>query len=505
MARIKYSDNLDPIRKKHYGFTFIANHYGQSLIQGQRNNRTRYTRQFQRMQNLQKCVRFWRTMSPATKTAWDNFAATYPQPSKRNSLIPLTGYQLFLKRNHYCFLNFDIETSFMEFPEMVALPVDTPVFTLTAGLNTIDLTELYISNFGIIPTPGQWLQFMAVPFSEMSGQFYEPIYNFLEVLNTYVDGFFLNIETPGDVAGITYSVYLSKPLNKGCYIKSTKIRYMGCFTTKSFLGLSDTPNSYTGQAGKTVKVKADETGLEFGTGGAGGLTCETLEDCEVIEEIQESISDLYQVILDYLGTSIPNIRFGYLYNHYLAILTQLSSSDDWFLPRYTALIPWYNSFASISTVGAWLKEKGYVNWNFPNTGALNTSLFQWRAGGQRQSTGGFTEILTKGYYRVYDVQPYTSRSLPNLSNASIQMNLSSFSDKVGASVRLMKLNPSAPNGTFGEYIGNNGIIYKTVVWYGWEMMMNNLAETLYRDGSPIPKVTDNAASGSSLNSCILCL
>lgn len=37
----------------------------------------------------------------------------------------------------------------------------------------------------------------------------------------------------------------------------------------SFTGLSDTPASYSGQAGKAVFVKGDETGLEFGTAGGG--------------------------------------------------------------------------------------------------------------------------------------------------------------------------------------------------------------------------------------------
>jgi hypothetical protein len=40
----------------------------------------------------------------------------------------------------------------------------------------------------------------------------------------------------------------------------------------SFLGLSDTPTTYSGQAGKTVAVKSDESGLEFVTGGGGGIT-----------------------------------------------------------------------------------------------------------------------------------------------------------------------------------------------------------------------------------------
>ena len=38
----------------------------------------------------------------------------------------------------------------------------------------------------------------------------------------------------------------------------------------TFLQLTDTPSSYSGQAGKVVKVKSDETGLEFGTVSGGG-------------------------------------------------------------------------------------------------------------------------------------------------------------------------------------------------------------------------------------------
>jgi hypothetical protein len=38
----------------------------------------------------------------------------------------------------------------------------------------------------------------------------------------------------------------------------------------SFLGLTDTPDSYTGQSGKVVAVKTDESGLEFIS--SGGIT-----------------------------------------------------------------------------------------------------------------------------------------------------------------------------------------------------------------------------------------
>jgi hypothetical protein len=39
----------------------------------------------------------------------------------------------------------------------------------------------------------------------------------------------------------------------------------------TFLQLTDTPSSYSGQAGKVVKVKTDETGLEFGTSSGGSF------------------------------------------------------------------------------------------------------------------------------------------------------------------------------------------------------------------------------------------
>ncbi len=42
------------------------------------------------------------------------------------------------------------------------------------------------------------------------------------------------------------------------------------FSNKSFVNLTDTPETYAGQAGKVVKVKANEDGLEFGVGGGSG-------------------------------------------------------------------------------------------------------------------------------------------------------------------------------------------------------------------------------------------
>ena len=133
----------------------------------------------------------------------------------------------------------------------------------------MDMTDLYIQNFGCIPSPGQFVLFMAIPMSATSGQFFTPIIDVLEIEAVYIDGFFLNVVLPAGIRNIIFSVYLSKPVSKGQSYAGTKVRFMGCFSSKTFLELTDTPSSYVGQAGKGVKVKVDETGLEFGESGGG--------------------------------------------------------------------------------------------------------------------------------------------------------------------------------------------------------------------------------------------
>ena len=149
MAKVKYSEEVEPINNKHYGYTFMRNHYGNSMQPASRSSRTRYSNQFQRMQNEQKAVQFWRTMSTETQTNWADFAATYPQPTKRSSVVNLSGYQLFLKRNHYLFLNSGINSNFMEAPAMEAASEPLIIFSLrlvSGRLYIIPTYSFYDSN-----------------------------------------------------------------------------------------------------------------------------------------------------------------------------------------------------------------------------------------------------------------------------------------------------------------------------------------------------------------------
>ena len=202
-------------------------------------------------------------MSQATRNLWASFAATYPQPSKRDPNVFLSGYQLFIKRNSYCFLNHGIHSGFMLEPEFIEIQEQAVTAEIRQGEATIDCTELFIRNFGLLPKIDDWLLCKIIPIAENSGQFFAHIYQVLQVQEVFIDGLFVTLNIPDELEGVTFSVYLSKVNNQSVRYTGTKVRYMGCFTKKKFIELTDTPNSYNGQAGKIVVVNEEENAVEF--------------------------------------------------------------------------------------------------------------------------------------------------------------------------------------------------------------------------------------------------
>lgn len=233
------------------------------MFPASRSARKRYGSQWHRQHNNQKPVTQWRNLPQATKDLWAEFAATFPQPSKRDPNVFLNGYQLFIKRNSYCFLNHGINTDFMLEPEFIEIPPGTVDISLRSSNAVIDATELYIKNFGILPQVGDYVIMYAHMYGEYSGQFFQPITQVLEVEEIFADGFFISVSVPEEMNNVTISVYLSKVFHQSVTYPGTKCRYMGCFTKKTFISLSDTPASYEGQAGKVPIVNASEDGLIF--------------------------------------------------------------------------------------------------------------------------------------------------------------------------------------------------------------------------------------------------
>lgn len=194
------------------------------------------------------------------------------------------------------------------------------------------------------------------------------------------------------------------------------------------------------------------------------------------------------------------IKYGYLYNWYAATdVRKITSSDDWVVPsalNFKTLLEYYEpSGTTISnSVGGKLKESGATWWDSPNTGADNSSGFNAKGAGIRDySTGVFNSMgLTTGYINADDYYGdmlvsslYNNSSLFSTTKAPYS---SAGYKKTGYSIRLLYTGSGNPT----SYTGNDGKVYRCVTIGGVTYMADNLAETLYRDGSTIHVVTDNA-------------
>jgi hypothetical protein len=235
MARIKYNEEQEPLKKKHYGFTFIKSAFGQSMLTAQRNRTPRTSRQLSKMQINQKCVRFWRTMPSSVKVIWESFATAYPQSSKRVTGRPLTGYQLFVKRNYYHFLVNGLQADFITSPVLSSIAPNPVTFSINSGTNSTDITAAYISAFGLLPSPSQLLFFRVVSFATLSGQFFPEINQPLLVTALQAGKLIISINLPASPADITYCIFVSKPISPGRVFFTSQCRYMG------FLGIPPQP------------------------------------------------------------------------------------------------------------------------------------------------------------------------------------------------------------------------------------------------------------------------
>jgi hypothetical protein len=465
-------------------------------MQGQRNDRKRYSAQWQRMFNLIECTRNWRNLSAGVKAAWSAFATAFPQPTKRDPDKYLTGYQLFVKRNYYQFLHEGPQASFITDPVLTVLNEPEYSVMINADGECIDVTELYIKRFGVLPDAGQFVIVRIVPISQVGGAFFPPLIATVEVDQVYIDGLFLSFFFSSYYEEVEFSIYLSKPVWESVQYPGTKFRYMGCFKPTKFIQLTDTPDSYVGEAGKVVAVKEDETGVEFIDPGGGGIDCDDLSGCSLIQQIIAQLNAVTNIVLENFYESFPPVNYGRLYNFFtLSAASPLSSSDPWFVPTLAQIIA-FKLYCGNTAAGGRLKETGLTYWQTPNYGATNQYFFNARGSGRRESSGTFAFLTQRFYSWVSDTPSPPSRTDYIMFYTNTLLNTdSSVSAKVGMSVRFWRTATGVADGIKGVYVGNDGRTYRTVVINGFEMMSDNLAETNFRDGSAIPEVTDGTAWG----------
>jgi hypothetical protein len=146
-----------------------------------------------------------------------------------------------------------------------------------------------------------------------------------------------------------------------------------------FLSLTDTPDSYAGQAGKAVLVNAGATALEFGTATGGGLTTEDVQDTvSVMFPTSASLDFTYN---DTAGTIAAEVRFGGVTENHLSFsdttADDASTGQHGLLPKLSGSATQY-----LNGTGTWTTPPigGSSEWTrTPAPPDLSTSLIAfWR-------------------------------------------------------------------------------------------------------------------------------
>jgi uncharacterized protein (TIGR02145 family) len=182
---------------------------------------------------------------------------------------------------------------------------------------------------------------------------------------------------------------------------------------------------------------------------------------------------------------VQAVRYGNLYNWYAVTDALNIAPAGWHVPT-SAERDALGSYLGTAEGGGKLKETGITHWDSPNEGATNETGFGARGGGYRYFTNGvFSTINYNGIYFCSNAAGNDGYNF-GLSAESAAINNSQANKKTGLSLRLIK-DDSVDTGTM---TGNDGRVYPTVKIGDQVWMAENSAETMYRDGSLIPVVTD---------------
>lgn len=209
---------------------------------------------------------------------------------------------------------------------------------------------------------------------------------------------------------------------------------------------------------------------------------------------------------------ITGIKYGYLYNWYAATDIRNIASAGWHTPsrvEWTALETYLkNNGYGYGGVGPGIAKSiaSTSGWNVSiNVGAIgndqslnNTSGLNIKQHACRYGTsqgGAFMELNTGNAYLWSSTSYNTIEAyIPVLQAGASNIQLALRQQKVmGAAIRPVKDSTTLTHGQTGTYTGNDGRIYKTICIGSQEWLSENLAETKYRNGDLIPKVTDNTA------------
>lgn len=216
MARVIYSALVTEIKGSVGGTTFQRNAYGFTIKNKPAMINPKSDRQNRSKKYLSITTQYWRQLTDSSRASWAAFANTYPQYSKHNSNSQLSGFAVFVKWHTAKFLSVDAVNALIEFPSFVVPASASATFTLRSnaerlfadfeiatGGNTwshlisisrpvdasqrfvgsslrylytvlymsdnVDITNLYVAMYGLVPQPGQILNVGIKSFMKLGG------------------------------------------------------------------------------------------------------------------------------------------------------------------------------------------------------------------------------------------------------------------------------------------------------------------------------------------------
>lgn len=234
MAIIKIDPAYEIRSGKHGGQSIQYSRSGPTIKNNPINRTWRNQRQdFAKRFNL-FCVQHWKNLSAAEQTVWDDWAATYPQRTVLNPEKFLSGYELFVKRNYYLWLNDPNINDFMLSPEAGTIPEQSPIVSINNLQNSIDITDRFIYNFGILPNLGDQVLLRLISYGQYNAQFFNLIELPVLVEELTENRLFASISNIDISEKIIYSLFLSRQISKGKIYNKTFFRYMGYFKPPYF-------------------------------------------------------------------------------------------------------------------------------------------------------------------------------------------------------------------------------------------------------------------------------
>jgi uncharacterized protein (TIGR02145 family) len=196
----------------------------------------------------------------------------------------------------------------------------------------------------------------------------------------------------------------------------------------------------------------------------------------------------------YGNNTSTGATYGKLYNYYVVSDNRNVCPQNWHVPHLSEWQTLENYLGGNSIAGGKLKEVDTIYWAAPNADATNSSGFTALGGGSRSSTGASGDLSYYGNWWTKDEYDPSKGMAMDLSYGNGISHLYQRTKTIGMSIRCIKDTLLPPSITDAD-----GNVYDTVHIGNQVWLKQNLKTTKYKNGNPIPNVSDNT-SWSNLSS-----